>query len=308
MNQATHDAAHAVDPKSILLLHPGAMGAAIGARLCAIGHRVSWVSEGRSAETVERANAAGLRGVASLPAALEQTDIVLSVCPPHGAIALANAVAEAMRAGGFRGIYVDANAISPASSIEVGAIVEAAGARFVDGGIIGPPPATGLDGSTSNARLYLSGREAVTIARALDAPPLATRVLDGPIGKASALKMAYAGWNKGTIALLASLRALAASHGLDDALLAEWQQSDPDVVKRCGRVPANARKAWRWEAEMQEIADTFAQAGLPDGFHRSAAVVYARMHRFRQSDAAPPIEALNDALLNPSEPDPHRKA
>ncbi len=283
----TPGAGHEPSP-TVLILHPGAMGSAIGARLRTAGTRTCWVAEGRSAASVRRAQAAGLEAVPSLAQGLAQADVVLSVCPPHAAFAVAASVAKA----GYRGIYVDANAISPDSTLRVGALVQDGGARFVDGGIIGPPPVAG-----AGARLYLSGAHAMAIAPLFDVSPLSAIVLDGPAGQASALKMAYAGWNKGTIALLASLRAFAARHGLDDALLAEWRGSDPEVIGRCARVAASAHKAWRWEAEMHEIADALAGAGLPDGFHRSAADVYARLHGFKDLRDAPTLDAINDPLL-----------
>ncbi len=122
--------------QTIALLHPGEMGAALGACLVSRGFRVLWVSQGRSAATRKRAEAAGLEECETLDRALAAADVVFSVCPPHGALDLARAVAEK----NFGGVYVDANAIAPASAREIGRAIEAAGASFVDGGIIGPPP------------------------------------------------------------------------------------------------------------------------------------------------------------------------
>ncbi|MGE0310572.1 MAG: DUF1932 domain-containing protein [Lautropia sp.] len=272
---------------AVLLLHPGAMGSQIGARLRERGTTVTWVAQGRSEASARRASEAGLERVETLADALGTADIALSVCPPHGALELARAVQRA----GFRGIFVDANAVSPARALKIGGIVEAGGARFVDGGIIGPPPRAG-----ARARLYLSGDAAASVSDVFDAGPLSAIVLPGPVGKASALKMAFAAWNKGSIALLASIRALAGRHGLDDALLDAWRAVDPEVIARAERVAANAGKAWRWEAEMHEIADTFGEAGLPEGFHRGAAEVYARMAGFKDGTVAASVDALNDAL------------
>ena len=276
---------------TVLVLHPGDMGAAIGTILRGKGLRVCWVSEGRSSESARRAAQAGLEAVPTLGAALASADIVLSVCPPHGAQALATEVATEVATTGFKGLYIDANAISPTRSLRIEEIVTSAGARFLDGGIIGPPPR-----GAATARLYLAGADAGWIAALFSAGALTGIALQGPAGQASALKMAYAAWNKGTIALLASLRALAAQQGIEAALLEEWRLTDADVLKRCDRVPSNAFKAWRWEAEMEEIADTFAQAGLPDGFHRSAAQVYARMHGFKDNVDAPTLAEVGDTL------------
>src|SRR3954447_4547101 len=141
---------HAVSPMTTIgLLHPGEMGAALGARLHERGHDVLWVGDRRSAATRERAEAAGLRDAGTLAALRDAADLVLSVCPPHAALDVARAVA------GYRVVFVDANAIAPATVRAVRRVVEDAGGRLVDGGIVGPPPTR--EGTT---RLYLSGAEA----------------------------------------------------------------------------------------------------------------------------------------------------
>ena len=104
---------------------------------------------------------------------------------------------------GFGGLYLDANAIAPATAREVAGIVEGGGATFVDGGIIGPPPSA--EGGT---RLYLSGPRAAEVRRLFAGTDLDVRVLEGET-TASALKMAYAGWTKGTAALILAVRGLA---------------------------------------------------------------------------------------------------
>src|SRR5262245_59122806 len=144
------------------ILHPGEMGAAVGACARAHGGRVVWASEERSPATIERARAAGLTNLGTLEAVLSASDIVLSVCPPHGAVDQARAVAAA----GFRGMYVDANAISPDTTREIGRLVESGGATFVDGGIVGPPP-----GPEAGARLYLSGKGAERVAELFSGGP-----------------------------------------------------------------------------------------------------------------------------------------
>ena len=273
--------------QTIAILHPGDMGAAIGARLRAKGLRVLWASAGRSAATRSRAQAADLEDAGTLRAALSATSIVLSVCPPHGALSLAREVAATR----YRGVYVDANAIAPATSREAALAIEAAGGTFVDGGIIGPPPREG-----TSARLYLSGRDAASIAPLFSSGELVARALDGPVGAASALKAAYAAWNKGATALAAAARTLAAEAGVGDALVAEWQGTQPDALKRLEQLRGAARKAWRWTGEMDEIAAAFAEAGLPDGFHVAAGQLYERLVAFKDADAAPPADAIFAAL------------
>jgi 3-hydroxyisobutyrate dehydrogenase-like beta-hydroxyacid dehydrogenase len=250
---------------TIGLLHPGEMGAALGARLRERGHRVAWAGDGRSAGTRSRAEAAGLRDAGPLGALLDRCAVVVSVCPPHAALDVARAVA------GYGGVFVDANAVSPATATEIGRVVEDGGARFVDGGIVGPPPER-----AGTTRLYLSGTAAPEVAALFDGTPVEAPVLGGEPGLASALKMAYAAWTKGTAAMLLAIGATAREAGVEDALLAEWKRSQPDVPGRLAAAGGAAeRKGWRWVGEMEEIAATLAAAGQPDGFHRAAAEVFS---------------------------------
>ena len=247
---------------TIGLLHPGEMGAAVGKCLASAGHRVLWDPEGRSAATKERAEAAGLTEVA-LAEIVTRSDVIISVCPPHAARDVARQVA------GFGGLYLDANAISPATAGEVAAVVAAGGAGFADGGIIGTPPAApGL------TRLYLSGPRAAEVQALFGGTDVDARVVPPP-GSASAVKMAYASWTKGSAALLLAARALARAEGVEPVLLEEWGISQPGLERRSAAATGSATaKGWRWVAEMEEIAATMAAAGLPDGFHQAAAEIY----------------------------------
>ena len=273
------------------LLHPGEMGATVGTTVVGGGARVLWASEGRSAATRSRALQIGLDEAGTLAAVVHASRVILSVVPPHGALALARAVA----ALGFRGLYVDANAVAPDTAREIGRVVEAAGARFVDGGIIGP--ATRTRGTT---RIYLAGPAAPEIALLFGAGPVDAIVLDAPNGAASALKMAFAGWNKGSQALLAAIRAFALAEGVDAALLAEWKISMPDTIGRSERAfRDNARKAWRFVGEMEEIAGSLDRAGLPPGFHEAAREIYERLADYKDATKPPPVEEAAAKLLRP---------
>ena len=275
---------------TIGLLHPGEMGASVGASGRNNGHRVLWASEGRGADTHRRATAAGLEDAGTLAALVAASDVVLSVCPPHAALDVAGSVA----ARKFRGIYVDGNAVSPATSRSIARVVQAGGAAYVDGGIIGPPP-----DKPDTTRLYLSGRDAERVRPLFAAGPLEAVVLTGDLMAASAIKMAYAAWTKGSQALVMAVRALAAAEGVDEALLAEWARSQPDLPKRSeNAAKGTARKAWRWVGEMDEIAATFQGAGLPDGFHRAAGEVYRRMASYKDAPAAPSMEDVAKTLLH----------
>jgi 3-hydroxyisobutyrate dehydrogenase-like beta-hydroxyacid dehydrogenase len=273
---------------TIGLLHPGEMGSVVGACARAGGARVLWASEGRSAPSRARAAADGLEDAGTLGALVARSAVILSVCPPHAAADVARAVA----AQRFSGIYVDANAIAPATARNVGAIVERAGASFVDGGIVGPPPR-----ARGTTRLYLSGREAKRVGALLAESPLEAIALDGPPGAASALKMAYAAWTKGTSALLMAIRAMASAEGVDEALLREWQRSQPDLPARSETaVKSSARKAWRFVGEMEEMAATFAGAGLPDGFQRAAVDIYRRLAGYKDAATPPSVAEVSRTL------------
>jgi len=249
------------------LLHPGAMGAAVGRVLTQAGRTVLWASEGRSAESAARARQAGLEDAGSVAELAARSELVLSICPPHGALATARAL------GALDGIYVDANAVSPATAAEIAAIVQESGARYVDGGIIGPPP----EGADPTARLYLSRADAPAVAALFAGTGFETPVLDGGPTAASALKMAYAGWTKGTAALLLTMREAARAHGVEEALVREWEHSIPSLPDRSAQAARVAdEKGWRWVAEMREIAATLAAADLPAGFHEAAAEVFER--------------------------------
>ena len=244
------------------LLHPGEMGSAVGAVLRGRGHDVAWASESRSRETAHRAAEAGLVDVGTVDALAERCEILLSICPPHAAFEVARSLA------GYGGIYVDANAVSPATSTEVGALFE----RYADAGIVGGPLR-----QRGDTRLYLAGAEAETVASLFRGSALEPVVLRAPVGSASALKMAYAAWTKGSSALLLAVRATARSTGVEDALLEEWRTSIPGIEDRAARAERSAAaKGWRWVGEMEEIAATFAAAGEPDGFHQAAAEVFRR--------------------------------
>src|SRR5262249_27836785 len=251
------------------LLNPGEMGTTVGATLVAGGARVLWVSQGRSAATTARAAEARLEDARTLPDLVKSSRVILSVIPPHGAVELARTIA----AIGFRGIYVDANAVAPETTREIGRIVEAGAARFGDGGMLRPPAR-----KRGTTRLYLSGSAAADVAALFSAGPMDAIVVDGRPGAASAVKMAYAGWNKGSQALLAAMRAYALAEGVDDALIAQGKISEPDLPALSERaVNDNLKKAWRFVGEMEEITRSLEASGLPTGFHEAAREVYCRL-------------------------------
>ncbi len=272
---------------TVALLHPGDMGSAVGADLVAVGVRVLWASEARSAATRARALTDGLEDRLTLPTCLDASSVVLSICPPHAAVDLAREVAG----HAFRGLYIDANAISPDAAREAAALIERAGGHFVDGGIVGPPPRV-----AGKTRLFLSGAAAAQAAALFGGTRIEAIALPGEIGAASGLKACYAAWTKGSIALLSAIRALARHEGVEDALLTEWARSQPDLAQRSATVTMQARKAWRWVGEMHEIAASFEGAGLPGGFHRAAGEIYEELELFKDASTPPSLDQVLDAL------------
>lgn len=273
------------------LLHPGLMGVSVGAALLAadVPNRVIWDSSGRSDATRERASQAGLLERSSLSELLRESQLVISVCPPAAAQAQAEAVAKC----GFQGCYLDANAVSPQTARAIMATVEARGADYIDGAIIGPPATR-----PRTTRLYLSGAKASPAAGLFRGSAFVANVIDGPPGAASAVKMCYAAVTKGSSALLLAVRALAAAEGVNEALLAEWEISQAGLAERsAAAAPANAAKAWRFVGEMDEIAASFAAHGLPDGFHRGAAELYQALSSFKDAQQAPDLEQVIAELL-----------
>lgn len=273
--------------KRIGLIHPGAMGASVGAAARSNGHSVFWASQGRSADTVARAQKANLEAVGTVADLVAASEIVLSVCPPHAA----GDVAQEVMALGFTGIYVDCNAVSPNRTRAIQQLVESAGATYVDGGIIGGP-AWKREAGTS---LYLSGVRAAEVSACFTDSALQAPVISDRIGAASALKMTYAAFTKGSTALLTAILGVAEKEGVRADLARQW--GEDFTTKTLQRVCANTAKAWRFEGEMYEIAETFRGAGLPGGFHQAAAEVYKRLASFKEQDAVPSIESVLSVLL-----------
>lgn len=248
------------------LLHPGEMGSAVGACLTSVGLEVLWLPKGRSPSTRMRAELSGMTPVGSMVEVTARSSLILSICPPHAALDVARSLPD------FKGTYVDANAISPSLSERVQVEVSTKGAKYVDGSIIGIPPT-----ASGTTRLYLAGAESVAVAAIFDDTFLDARTMSAPPGAASALKMAYAAWTKGTAALLLAIRQLARDEEIEDALLNEWSISLPELPGKADRAAIQAEdKGWRWAGEMDEIASTFSAFGLPGGFHQAAAEVFRR--------------------------------
>ncbi len=246
---------------SVGLLHPGAMGEAMGAALVGNGHEVLWASTGRSDATRARAAGAALTDVVTLDALAARSNVVISICPPEHAARVGRDVRDA----GFDGLFVDANTIAPETVKQI--------APTVDGGVIGPPPRT-----RGTTRLYLSGPRAGEVQQLFDGSALDRACPRRPDRHRVRTQDDVRGLHEGNCGLVARTARDLAANGVDDYLLAEWAISQPDLpaISDFAAV-SSAPKAWRWIAEMEEIAATFAAAGQPDGFHRAAAAVYRQV-------------------------------
>jgi 3-hydroxyisobutyrate dehydrogenase-like beta-hydroxyacid dehydrogenase len=271
------------------ILHPGEMGIFVAASAKNSGNEVRWVSEGRSEQTRQRADKYGLTDAGSLVNLCQTCSIIISVCPPHAA----EDVARQVLAHKYKGLYLDANAISPHRVRSIGERMGAGGIDFVDGGIVGGPVWEG-----GKTWLYLAGDQAERVAACFTGGPLATHVLTGGIGKASALKMCYAAYTKGTTALLCSILATAEKNGVREELENQWSRDwdgfAEQAERRTRRVTA---KAWRFTGEMEEISATFSEAGLPGDFHSGAAEVYRRLAGFKDAESTPELDEVFKALL-----------
>jgi len=271
------------------ILHPGAMGVSIAASAKNTGHTVYWASDGRSPQTHERANKVNLLDIHSVAKLCDECSIIFSVCPPHAA----EDVAKEVIAQGFKGAYLDANAISPQRATRIGQAMTEAGAEFVDGGIIGGPA-----WKPGRTWLYLAGKDAQRVADCFSAGPLETSIIGDLAGKASALKMCFAAYTKGSTALLSAILAVSEALGIREELSNQWSRDGSDFAEQTNqRVRGVTAKAWRFAGEMEEIAATFEEAGMPGGFHNAAAEVYRRIADLKDAQEMPPLDDILKALL-----------
>jgi 3-hydroxyisobutyrate dehydrogenase-like beta-hydroxyacid dehydrogenase len=256
---------------TVAIIAPGAMGAGVGQRLSENKVTALTSLDGRSAASAARAKEAGMVGVGD--AQLSEADFILSIVPPGEAVALARRLAPTLRAANKKTVYVDCNAVSPPTAQEIADIVATTGCRFVDAGIIGPPPKPG----SKNTKFYVSGPAAHDVAR-LNDYGLIVRVLDGPLTAASAMKMSYAGITKGFTALGAAMMLAATRGGTAEALKAELEESQAPLLAWLSRqVPSMYSKAYRWVAELDEIGGFVGRDHPEHAMFSAAARFYEEM-------------------------------
>lgn len=255
--------------RRIGLMSPGDMGQAVAVRLKELGFEVRTALAGRSDRTRRLAAEAGLADSGDLRALIGDCDCLLSIVDPGSAMAIVRDVAKLIPALGKPLLFVDCNALSPQSKLEMQATLAAAGGEFVDGAIIGPPPR-----GAGRIRLYASGPQAAALT-CLQHDAITVRVVSERVGDAAAVKMCYGGVTKGTVALLTELLIVAKRLGVEDVLDEEMRESQASIREWILRnLPSMPPKAYRWVPETEEIAATFAAAGLTPLTMQGAARMY----------------------------------
>lgn len=259
--------------KTVAILGAGEMGAAVAKRLADADWSVVVSVEGRSDASRHRVASLGVTAVDTVEDAVAHGGLVLSIVPPGEARRVARTVAAALRAAPQPLTYVDCNAVSPETVNEIAAIVAPAGASFIDAGIIGGPPRPGKAGPI----IFISGEQTAPML-ALGEAGLDIRALGPTVGSASALKMSYAGVTKGLTALCALMQRHAREHGVGSELNAVLQETRPDLWQFLdGAVPSMYPKAYRWVAEMREIAAYGASDEAVASIYEGAARFYERV-------------------------------
>jgi len=260
---------------AVTVIAPGAMGAAVGRWLVKHGAKVLTSLEGRSRATVARAGNAGM--IAASDDEIAGSDFILSIVPPGEALALAERLTPALTRSNAKPVYVDCNAVNPATARRVAAAIAATGCAFADAGIIGPPPPAEGGKGVAEPRFYACGAAAPRFAM-LRNYGIDIRVLDGPAGAASALKMSYAGITKGTQAIGAAMILAAIRAGSADALFAELSFSQKQMLAQfVAQLPRMPAKAYRWVAEMREIAGFVGEDAAAGEIYQGAADFYQRI-------------------------------
>ncbi|MGW5851847.1 DUF1932 domain-containing protein [Streptomyces sp. NPDC055254] len=278
-----------MDQPTVGILHPGSMGAAVAACAETNAAAVLWCETGRSTASKERAARFGLKPVATMAELVDRSDIVISLCPPAAAEDLARDVAGHR----FAGVYVEANAINPVRTQRIAALLEP-DATVVDGGVVGSPPVGG-----KTPTLYLSGpADATAHVEALFADTaVQTSVLGTEVGKASALKLSYAAFQKTSRVLVALAVGMAREHGVDQELIEVASKRTESYLSEPQYVAKTAARAWRWGPELEEAADALAAAGLPPEMLRAAASTLARWNEVKDDSELTLTDALDRLAL-----------
>jgi 3-hydroxyisobutyrate dehydrogenase-like beta-hydroxyacid dehydrogenase len=271
------------------ILHPGKMGIFVAACIQKNGHDVYWASSRRSLQTRLRAERHQLKDAGTLASLCETCQAIASVCPPYAA----EDVADQVMGQSFHGQYLELNAVSPQKAIAIGEKMQPTGIDYVDGCIIGDPA-----WEKGKTYLYLSGEGAAEAAVLFASGSMEAHVIGDKIGQASALKMCYSAYTKGTTALLGSILAAAQALEVREELEARWSADWPGFAETTReRVRKVTAKAWRFSGEMEQIAATFQSVGLPGEFFLATAQIYRRIAGFKDAPSEPELDEVLAALL-----------
>ena len=254
--------------KTVAILSPGDMGSNVGRALRENGLEVITCLTDRSQRTRELAESAGIVDVPDFAQMIDRADIVLSVLVPERAVDVARQVAAVIEQSGKPLPFADCNPVAPAVATEMAEIIDSAGGRYIDGGIIGSPPGRGAP-----PRFYASGPHESTLGQ-LDGRGISVPLMGGEVGRASAIKMCYASLSKGTAALNASALISAMNLGIYDEFINEMESSQQGVLKNMQGVKGLGAKAFRWIDEMEQISATFGAAGATPHMHKGAADIF----------------------------------
>jgi len=255
--------------ETIAILMPGDMGHGVGLVLREHGYEVITSLAGRSERSRQLAEAGKVRDAGNLDSTVAAADMILSILPPASALRLADDVAAAMQRTASTPVYVDCNAISPGTAQAVSDKITAAGASFIDAGIIGLAP-----NKSKNTRFYVSGPETAPMTN-LNGKGFEVISLGDTVGRASAMKMVYAALTKGSWTLWTAVLLTAERNGLMASLVEEFEHSQQATLNNMrGKVSALPADSARWIGEMEEIAKTFREAGVSGDFHDGAAWIF----------------------------------
>ena len=254
--------------KTVAILSPGDMGSNVGRALRENGLEVITCLTERSARTRELSEIAGIIDVPDFAEMIDRADIVLSVLVPERAVDVARQVAGVIQKSGKSLPFADCNPVAPAVAQQMADIIDTAGGRYIDGGIIGGPPGRGAP-----PRFYASGPHE-TIMGQLDGRGISVPMMGGEVGRASAIKMCYASLSKGAAALNASALISAMNLGIYDEFIAEMESSQQAVLRNMQGVNSLGAKAFRWIDEMEQISATFGAAGATPYMHKGASDIF----------------------------------
>ena len=255
---------------TIAILSPGNMGGAVGAQLGQAGYDVITCLAGRSDFTRRKAEEAGFRDVADMNALVSDADLILSILDPAKAMDIADQVAAAMKSAGEKPVFADCNATSPATAEKLNAIIEGAGGKFVDVGIIGGAPTR-----RENFPLFCTSGPHAGLLDELDDKGVRIEFIGPEIGQGSGIKICNGAYNKGAFALYTTVMLAAEHYGCTEFLRDRLPNSQSGTVERLDQAVLRLPSlSGRYIGEMEQVAETFEAIGLTPDIHKGAADLF----------------------------------